>query len=84
MADNKTKINLRIRELREGGVVLSQRELGLLMGLSHTTISRHESGERFPTREELRLYARVFKVDTHDLFFESPKSDEDDHKAVNE
>lgn len=57
----------RIAELRKSRQ-LTQEELGKLMDLDHTTVSRHESGDRTPTTSEIVKYARIFKVETHELF----------------
>ena len=59
--------NNRIAEFRNRAR-LTQAELGKLMDLDHTTISRHESGDRNLTPDDITKYAKVFKVDTWELF----------------
>lgn len=64
----QTKQKNRLRELRERGTVLSQKDLGLLLGIDETTVSRHESGDRGMTREQITEYARIFRVPSHEIF----------------
>jgi hypothetical protein len=67
----------RLRELREGGVVLTQAEMGQLAGYDYTTVCRHESGERPLTREALDRYAEVLKVMTIELIVRPPDEPEE-------
>lgn len=64
----KTKKQNHLRALREKGVVLSQDEVGKLIGCDMTTVSRHESGERAMTREQILAYAKLYRVPSHALF----------------
>lgn len=57
----------RIRELREERK-LTQRELGLIVGLDASTVSKHEDGSRNLQAEQVRRYADVFKIETFELF----------------
>lgn len=57
----------RIRHLRERSR-LTQEELSLLTGLDVTTISKHENGSRSVDEEAVRLYSRVFKSSSYELF----------------
>lgn len=49
---------------------LTQKELGKLVDLDHTTISHHENGTRTMTGEQISKYATVFKCETYELFQE--------------
>ena len=60
----------RLAELRAKGIVLSQNQVGRLIGCDGTTVSRHESGERSMTRDQIIAYAELFSVPTHELFVE--------------
>lgn len=62
----------RLAELRAKGVVLSQNQVGKLVGLDGATVSRHESGDRSMTREQIILYAELYGVQTHELFVNIP------------
>lgn len=72
----------RLKELREARK-LTQREVGYLMGmylgepLDHTTVSKHESGDRPLDQETVKAYARLYKVETYELFLDlTPPADE--------
>ena len=57
----------RSRHLRERSR-LTQEELSLLTGMDVTTISKHENGSRSVDEEAVRLYSRVFKSSSYELF----------------
>lgn len=59
----------RIKELRIRSR-LTQKELGLLVGLEESSVSRHESGERPMSGDQIAKYAGIFKVQSHELFLE--------------
>lgn len=61
------KIPNRIKELRERSR-LTQEELGKLLGVDATTISKHETGDRALSDDKVMAYAKVFKVSTHEIF----------------
>ena len=61
MTDRKNRVPNRIREERERSR-LSQRELGLLIGIDATSVAKHEAGSRIPTAEQAEAYAQVFKL----------------------
>lgn len=56
----------KLRALREKQK-LTQAEMAKLLDVDNTLISRHESDERRPAKEELIKYASVFKMDVIDL-----------------
>ncbi len=58
----------RIKEQREKSR-LTQKELAKLMDIDFTTISKHESGNRGPTPEEVKKYAQIFKCQSYEIFF---------------
>lgn len=62
----------RLAELRARGIVLSQNQVGKLTGCDGATVSRHESGERSMTREQIIAYAELYGVPTHELFVDIP------------
>jgi len=70
----KKKTPLRLKEIREGGVTLTQKEVAKLVDLDHTTVAHHENGTRNPTAGDLKKYAEVFKCATHELFNDLPIS----------
>lgn len=50
---------------------LTQTELGILVRLDATIVSRHENGKRGLSSEHIVRYAAVFKCQTHELFLET-------------
>lgn len=68
MKDNSAPKN-RLRELRDRSR-LTLEEVSLITGYNVTTISRHESGGRSLSEEAILKYASLYKVQTHELFFE--------------
>ena len=52
----------RLRKLRLEQTELSQVSVGRLLGIHHTTVSRHESGQRHPPVDLLLRYARTYGV----------------------
>lgn len=66
----------RLAELRQAGIVLSLEQVGKLVGLNASTVSRHEGGIRSMTREQIRAYAALYGVPSHELFFIAPESEE--------
>lgn len=75
MKNAKIKPN-RISKLRRR-INLTQKELGKLMDLDNTTIAKHESRARNITESEVKKYAKIFKVDTYELFMEPVEDDTD-------
>lgn len=57
----------RIKEQRELSR-LTQEELAKLMDLDFTTVSRHESSARALSQEDIFKYARIFKIQSYELF----------------
>jgi transcriptional regulator with XRE-family HTH domain len=51
---------------------MTQAELGAELGVEDSTISRWESGETFPRRENLKALASVLGVTEADLFRNPP------------
>lgn len=73
---NKTPKN-RLRELREARK-LTQQEVAKLLDIDHTTISRHESGSRGLSPEDIQKYARLYKVESYELFIDPKDLQEED------
>ncbi len=78
---NKTSKN-RLRELREARK-LTQQEVAKLLDIDHTTISRHESGSRGLSPEDIQKYARLYKVESYELFI-NPKDLQEEDKIGSE
>lgn len=57
----------RLAVLREGSK-LTQAEVAKLMDLDVTSVCKHETGSRNPTAEEIAKYARIFKVQSYEIF----------------
>ena len=72
----------RLRELREARK-LTQQEVAKLLDIDHTTISRHESGSRGLSPEDIQKYARLYKVESYELFID-PKDLQEEDKAGSE
>lgn len=69
------KTKTRIREYRDRSR-LTLDELSILTGLDKSTISKHESGDRIPSKDAVRRYCKVFKCESHELLgFELPEED---------
>ena len=62
----------RLREQRERSR-LTQEELAKLLDLDKTTVSKHECGINAMDHRTILRYARVFKIETHELFFKAPE-----------
>jgi len=73
---NKTLKN-RLRELREARK-LTQQEVAKLLDVDHTTVSRHESGSRGLSPEDIQKYARLYKVESYELFIDPKDLQEED------
>lgn len=58
----------RLQEIRTRGVPLSQREVSIILGVDPITVSRHESGERKMSRDQMVAYAQLYKCSTAELF----------------
>lgn len=59
----------RLRELREARK-LTQQEVAKLLDINHTTVSRHESGDRGLGPEDIQKYAQLYKVKSYELFID--------------
>lgn len=59
----------RLRELREARK-LTQQEVAKILDIDHTTVSRHESGSRDLSPEDIQKYARLYKVESYELFID--------------
>ena len=74
----------RLRELRDA-CKLTQYEVAKLLDIDHTTVSRHESGSRSLGPEDIQKYARLYKVESYELFID-PKDlqgeDEDESSTT--
>lgn len=71
----------RLRELREA-CRLTQQEVAKLLDIDHTTVSRHESGSRGLSPEDIQKYARLYKVESYELFID-PKDLQEEDEAEN-
>ena len=71
----------RLRELRESRK-LTQQEVAKLLNIDHTTVSRHESGSRGLSPEDIQKYARLYKVESYELFID-PKNLQEEDEAEN-
>ena len=69
----------RLRELREARK-LTQQEVAKLLDIDHTTVSRHESGSRNLSPEDIQKYARLYKVESYELFI-NPKDLQEEDEA---
>lgn len=47
---------------------LTQKEVAKLIDKDETLVSMHESGTRNLTQNDILAYAKIFKVQTHELF----------------
>jgi transcriptional regulator with XRE-family HTH domain len=78
MKDNSAPKN-RLKELRDRSR-LTLEEVSMITGFSVPTISRHESGGRSLSEEAAIKYASLYKVQTHELFFELQGEEEEGHE----
>ena len=69
----------RLRELRET-CKLTQQEVAKLLDIDYTTVSRHESGSRGLSPEDVQKYARLYKVESYELFID-PKNLQEEGEA---
>lgn len=65
---------LRERGKNDGSLWLTQEEVAKLSGYDYTTVSRHESG-RGLTAEAIERYAKLYKVETYEVFIEPDSID---------
>lgn len=72
----------RLGVLRRAGVVLSQQQVAILIGSDPTTVSRHESGERSMTREQMMAYAQLYRVPSAELFVPPEGFEDPPHATV--
>jgi hypothetical protein len=71
MSSEKPTTN-RLKELRtrgkeKGGLWLTLEEVGDLLEVDYTTVSRHEAG-RGLTADMIEKYAKLYKVETFEIF----------------
>jgi transcriptional regulator with XRE-family HTH domain len=50
--------------------MLSQREVAKLVERDVATVSRHETGDRGLSRDDIKKYAQVYKCESWELFIE--------------
>jgi putative transcriptional regulator len=79
---NKISKN-RLRELREARK-LTQQEVAKLLDIDHTTVSRHESGSRDLSPEDIQKYARLYKVESYELFIDPRDLQEQEDESEDE
>ena len=63
-------LNNRLKELRTKAR-LTQKEVADLAGIDAISVSHHENGARGMSHETIKMYTRIFKVYTYQLFFEA-------------
>ena len=73
----------RLRELREARK-LTQQEVAKLLDIDHTTVSRHESGSRDLSPEDIQKYARLYKVESYELFIDPKDLQEQEDESEDE
>ena len=73
----------RLRELREARK-LTQQEVAKLLDIDHTTVSRHESGSRDLNPEDIQKYARLYKVESYELFINPRDLQEQEDESEDE
>lgn len=64
-----------LRIKREKGVILSMAEVAKLIDCDEATVSRHETGQRSMSREQILKYAKLYRCETHELFLDLPTED---------
>ena len=47
---------------------LTQEELGIMVGVSRSTVAMWEAGEAFPRAEKLQILSKIFECNIDDLF----------------
>ena len=60
-------IHNKLKQFRERSHLTLQ-EVSILTGFDVSTISKHESHTRGLTKEAIQKYAKLYKVDSHELF----------------
>ncbi len=73
----------RLRELREARK-LTQQEVAKLLDIDHTTVSRHESGSRDLSPGDIQKYARLYKVESYELFIDPKDLQEQEDESEDE
>lgn len=73
MKNNSAPKN-RLKELRDRSR-LTLEEVSLITGYGVATISRHENSGRSLSEEAISKYASLYKVPSHQLFFEAGELD---------
>lgn len=73
----------RLRELREARK-LTQQEVAKILDIDHTTVSRHESGSRDLSPEDIQKYARLYKVESYELFIDPKDLQEQEDESEDE
>ncbi len=69
-------ISIKIKDYRDRAR-LTIEEVSVLTGLSKSTISKHETGDRIPSADAISRYCRVFKCAEHELLgIELPTNEE--------
>lgn len=63
-------IRNRLREIREERMHLTLAEVAKLLECDVSTVSRHESGDRSLTPDWIDRYARLYKIQSYEIFME--------------
>ena len=74
---NKGSTRNRLRQFRERSR-LSLTEVATLTGFDVSTISKHENGQRGLTPEAITKYAKLYKVESYELFYLEVVTDSED------
>ena len=61
-------LELRERGRRNGGLWLTLEEVSAITGISSAMISLHENHKRPMSEEDAQAYAKIYKVQTHQIF----------------
>lgn len=77
MGDTEQTPN-RLKLLRtQGPLNLTLQEVSMITGYNISTISRHESGELGLSPQAIVAYAKLYKVETYEIFFVRPASEKE-------
>lgn len=69
----------RLKELRDRSRLTLQ-EVSILTGFSVPAISRHENGSRSLSEDAILKYAALYKVNTHELFVNTVRVEDDEEE----
>lgn len=64
----------RLAEIRKSRY-LEIKEVSIITGIDSSLICNHEKMKRHISEEHIKAYAKLYKVQTHELFFETEKEE---------